>query len=65
MTTARYLIRWLPTFLAFPPAGLLVAVALGPIDSPALGARSGAIAGATQGRVIRAVRPWAPVVAVS
>ena len=34
MTTARYLIRWLPTFLAFPPAGLLVSVALGPVDSP-------------------------------
>ena len=65
MTTARFLIRWLPTFLAFPPAGLLVSLARGSVDFPALGALAGPVAGATQGRVIRAVRPWAPVVAVS
>jgi len=49
MTTTRFLLRWLPTFLAFPLAGLLVSVALGPVDSPALGALAGAIAGAVVG----------------
>ena len=66
MTTSRFLLRWLPTFLAFPLAGMLGSVARGPVDSPALGALAGAIAGTTtRGRVIRAVGLWAPVVAVS
>jgi hypothetical protein len=37
--------RWLPTFLAFPPAGLLVVETVGSIDGPLPAAAGGALAG--------------------
>ena len=41
--------RWLPTFLAFPPAGLLVVETVGSIDGPLSAAVGGALAGAVIG----------------
>ena len=49
MKTKQILVRWVPTFLAFPLGGLLVVLALGPIRDPLAAAVSGAMVGATLG----------------
>lgn len=49
MKATQILIRWIPTFLAFPLGGLLVVLALGPIRDPLAAAVSGAMVGATLG----------------
>jgi hypothetical protein len=43
------LLRWAATFLAFPPAGLLVVETVGPMDAPLAGLVGGAVAGAIIG----------------
>jgi hypothetical protein len=45
----RSLLRWLPTFLAFPAAGLLTSLTVGPVDSVASALAGGALAGAVIG----------------
>lgn len=55
MKATQILIRWMPTFLAFPVGGLLVVLALGPIRDP-LGA---AVAGAMVGSVLGLAQWWA------
>lgn len=49
MTRHHPLIRWIPTFLAFPLAGLVTVATVGPLTSPALGALGGLLAGAVVG----------------
>lgn len=49
LKATQILIRWIPTFLAFPLGGLLVVLALGPIRDPLAAAVSGAMVGATLG----------------
>ena len=45
----RTLLRWLPTFLAFPAAGLLTSLTVGPVASVASALAAGALAGAVVG----------------
>lgn len=49
MPSSRTVLRWLPTFLAFPTAGLLTISTIGPLRSPAAGLVGGAVAGAVLG----------------
>lgn len=49
MKLSQILLRWIPTFLAFPICGLLVVLALGPIKDPLAAAVSGAMVGSTLG----------------
>lgn len=49
MSSSRTVLRWLPTFLAFPAAGLLTISTIGPLRSPAAGLVGGALAGAVLG----------------
>lgn len=49
MRATQIIFRWIPTFLAFPLGGLLVALALGPIRDPLAAAVSGAMVGSTLG----------------
>lgn len=49
MKATQLLFRWIPTFLAFPAAGLLVVLSLGPIRDPLAAAVSGAMVGLTLG----------------
>jgi hypothetical protein len=49
MSSSRTFLRWLPTFLAFPAAGLLTISTIGPLRSPAAGLVGGAVAGAVLG----------------
>jgi hypothetical protein len=42
-------LRWLPTFLAFPLAGLLTIETVGSVDGPVTGAVAGLLAGAVVG----------------
>lgn len=49
MKATQILIRWIPTFLAFPLGGLLVVIALGPIRDPLAAAVSGAMVGSILG----------------
>jgi hypothetical protein len=49
MPTSRPLLRWLPTFLAFPLAGLLTIATVGSLTSVAEGLLAGALAGAVVG----------------
>jgi hypothetical protein len=49
MPTSRTFLRWLPTFLAFPAAGLLTISTIGPLRSPVAGLVGGAVAGAVLG----------------
>lgn len=49
MKSTQILIRWVPTFLAFPLGGLLVVLALGPVRDPLAAAVSGAMVGSTLG----------------
>ena len=49
MKATQILIRWIPTFLAFPLGGLLVVLALGPVRDPLAAAVSGAMVGLTLG----------------
>ena len=49
MKATQILIRWVPTFLAFPLGGLLVVLALGPVTDPLAAAVSGAMVGSTLG----------------
>lgn len=55
MTTRQILLRWLPTFFAFPLAGLIASLALGPIDNPL----EAAIAGADVGALLGLAQWWA------
>jgi hypothetical protein len=49
MSSTRPLLRWLPTFLAFPLGGLLTISTIGSLTSPASGLVGGALAGAVLG----------------
>lgn len=49
MKKSQILLRWLPTFLAFPLGGLIAALALGPIRDPLSAAVSGAVVGCSLG----------------
>jgi hypothetical protein len=49
MTRRHPLIRWIPTFLAFPLAGLVTVATVGPLTSPVAGALGGLLAGAVVG----------------
>lgn len=49
MTSTRPLVRWLPTFLAFPLGGLLTISTVGSLTSPGSGLVGGALAGAVLG----------------
>lgn len=49
LKATQILIRWIPTFLAFPLGGLLSVLALGPIRDPLAAAVSGAMVGSTLG----------------
>lgn len=49
MTRRHPLIRWIPTFLAFPLAGLVTVATVGPLTSPVAGALGGLLAGAIVG----------------
>ena len=49
MPRTRLLIRWLPTFLAFPLAGLVTVSTVGSLGSPLSGALAGLLAGAVVG----------------
>jgi hypothetical protein len=49
MNPLQWLLRWMPTFFAFPIGGLLVSMAIGPVGSPVAGAAAGALAGAVIG----------------
>lgn len=49
MKATQILIRWIPTFLAFPLGGLLAVLALGPVRDPLAAAVSGAMVGLTLG----------------
>jgi hypothetical protein len=49
MTRRHPLIRWIPTFLAFPLAGLVTVATVGPLTSPLAGALGGLLAGAVVG----------------
>jgi hypothetical protein len=49
MSIPRPLLRWLPTFLAFPAAGLVTITLLGPLGSTGSGLVAGGLAGAIVG----------------
>lgn len=55
MKFSHILIRWMPTFLAFPLAGLLASLALGPVQD----LLSAAVAGAMVGAVLGLAQWWA------
>ena len=55
MKFSQILIRWMPTFLAFPLAGLIASLALGPIDN----ALEAAVAGADVGAILGLAQWWA------
>lgn len=49
MPSSRTFLRWLPTFLGFPAAGLLTVSTVGPLTSPGAGLLGGALAGTVVG----------------
>lgn len=49
MPSTRPLLRWLPTFLAFPLGGLITISTVGSLTTPASGLLGGALAGAVLG----------------
>jgi len=49
MSSSRPILRWLPTFLAFPLGGLLTISTVGSLTTPASGLLGGALAGAVLG----------------
>lgn len=55
MKLSQILVRWMPTFLAFPLAGLLASLAMGPIKD----LLSAAVAGAMVGAVLGLAQWWA------
>lgn len=55
MRTRQIILRWLPTFLAFPLAGLFASLAFGPIDNPL----EAAVAGANLGAILGISQWWA------
>ncbi len=64
MSLTRWLLRWLPTFLAFPLAGLLAVTVVGSTTSVGSAVVAGALAGAVIGTGqwlalrTRGVSPW-------
>lgn len=55
MRFSQIFVRWMPTFLAFPLAGLIASLALGPIDNPL----EAAVAGADVGAILGLAQWWA------